>query len=154
MKILSVEHFYGLVQKINLLLTLSALGLLIYLVSGLGKPYSPSNLDRNALKMQSSELMQKEAAILEGTFAFKEDVFRKKQLFSSSEGAGFAQGKRTPVLLGISLGAKKLAMIKDPLTNKNYYCMEGDKIGDYTVKQILKDQVILESGGNLLEISQ
>jgi hypothetical protein len=153
MKIFNIEAFYGLTRRINFLLTLSAAALFIYLIFNVRQPYQPP-LKSSALKM-GAELMHKEAAILEGTVAFQEDIFRKKQLFSSSGGKGFAFGSGNPVLLGISMGNKKLAMIRDPRVNKDYYCMEGDKIGEYTVKQILKNQVILEGpSGNLLEINQ
>ncbi|HTZ11153.1 MAG TPA: hypothetical protein VMD04_02070 [Candidatus Margulisiibacteriota bacterium] len=154
MKVFNIEVLYGLTRRINLLLTLSAVALLIYLIFNVRQPYQPASKSSD-LKTQGAELMHKEAAILEGSVAFQEDIFRKKQLFSSSGGKGFALGSATPILLGISMGNKKLAMIRDTRLNKDYYCMEGDKIGEYTVKQILKNQVILEgASGNLLEINQ
>jgi type II secretory pathway component PulC len=73
-------------------------------------------------------------------------------LFSASGKKTVSQDTKSIVLVGVSMGEKKLAIIRNTKTNKDYYCTEGDIAGDYTIKQILKDKVILESEGNTLEL--
>ena len=144
----------GIIPKINLLLSLSVVVLGIYLSLNLSRPYSGVSLGSRGFKTQPLELMGKESSvILQATPGFSEEIFKRKQLFNQSGKKNPALKKRTLILLGVSVGDKNLAMIRNTEDNKDYYCTQGDKIGDFRVKQILKDKVILESESGTLEIN-
>jgi type II secretory pathway component PulC len=151
MKIFNKDNIYDLVPKVNIVLALCAVLLAIYLIFNLTHPY---RIDRK-LKMQPLEIMNRnQAVILAEGAVFKEDLFKAKSLFNQSGLKKTAESRKEFILLGVSVGDKNLAVLKDTRGNKDYYCAEGDMIGDYRVKQIFKDKVILESGGNILEINR
>lgn len=132
---------------VNILLTLSAAFLVVYLFSDLKKSYYP--------KMQGFEHREvRSVALLRGLPEYKPDLFKGKQLFNTSTKRAIPQGKENLILLGISIGGKKLAMIKDVSENKDHYCTEGDKVGAFKVKRIFTDKVILESDEETLVLSQ
>lgn len=147
MKTLSKESIYRIIPALNLVLCFSVLGLVLYLM--------------HTWKHQSLPHSQRfEAALIEPLIklreppVFKEWIFKNRQLFSTTPVAK-AQGARSAyILLGVSIGSKNMAMIRDQAQNKNYYCAPGDSIGPFKVKQILKDKVILESVDNTLELTK
>ena len=83
---------------------------------------------------------------------FKEELFKNRRLFSASFAGKVQEKESVFILLGVSMGTKNLAMIRDQAENKNYYCALGDNIGSFKVKQILRDKVILESADTTLEL--
>ncbi len=143
------------VPKVNISLSLSIIVLAVYFALVQMQPYPPSALSRRNLKSEESRLMSKESsAMLKGTYAFDEKIFKKKNLFSQPVKKKTEEAKQAFILLGVSMGDKKLAMIRDVAQNRDYYCAQGDRIGAFRVKQIFKDKVVLESEGKTLEISQ
>ncbi len=56
-------------------------------------------------------------------------------------------------LLGIVSGAQgPQAIIMDSKTGQSFYCSGGEKINDFTVRDILENKVILENDGEMKEI--
>jgi len=146
---------YEIIPRLNILLTLSAVILGIYFSYNLMRPYQPLGLSNTNFKTILAELKDKESpAKAAENFVFQEEIFKKGRLFSQSGAKKTLPVKKGFILLGISVGKKNLAMLRDEGANKDYYCSEGDKIGNFTVKQILKDRVILDSGVNTLEITR
>ena len=143
------------VPKVNISLSLSIIVLAVYFAIVQMQPYPSVALSNRNLKSEASRLINKESsAMLKGTYTFDEKIFKKKSLFSQPVKKKAEEKKQVFILLGVSVGDKNLAMIRDVTENRDYYCVEGDRIGSFKVKQILKDRVILESEGKTLEISQ
>jgi len=132
---------------LNTLLTLTVLVLAYHLFLSLKQPYQP--------RTQGLELMENEGPVkLQEIPAFKEKIFKNKQLFYAPAQEKPGQKKAEFILLGISVGNRNLALIRDVVENKDYYCTIGDSIGAFRVKQILRDKVVLEADGNTMEITQ
>lgn len=145
MKILNRESLCRVIPTLNLVLCLSVLGLVFYLLSIWKHLYQP--------RMQKFETAVIEPSIkLREAPVFKEGLFKSRQLFSTSFTGKIQERKSAFILLGVSMGTKNLAMIRDQAENKNYYCVLGDSIGSFKVKQILRDKVILESADSTLEL--
>ena len=145
----------NLVYKINVLLSLSAVALVAYLALVRLQPYCPVLLSERTLKLEVPGLISKESsAMLKGAYAFDEKIFKKRQLFSQSVTKKAEEKKIEFILLGVSVGDKNLAMLRDVTAKQDYYCVAGDRIGVFKVKEIFKDKVILESEGKMLEIRQ
>lgn len=143
------------IYRINVLLSLTAIALVAYLALVRMQPYAPVPLTERQLKLAAAGLNNRESEnILKGNYTFEEKIFKKRQLFAQSAEKKPAPKQAAFILLGVSLGKRNLAMIRDITDNVEYYCMEGDRVGAFKVKQILKDKVILESEGNTLEITQ
>jgi type II secretory pathway component PulC len=143
------------VYRINIFLSLAAIALVGYLALIRMQPYSPAPLSEKRFKLAASGLINKEPnALLKGNYAFETKIFKARQLFGQTPDGKPVSQKKAFVLLGISMGNRNLAMIRDTAQNRDYYCIEGDRVGAFKVKQILKDKVILESEGNTLEITQ
>ena len=132
---------------LNIMLALSVIILAGYLLSNVKNAYYP--------RIQAFE--QKEIpmpVLLDEVSATKQAVFKTKPLFNTYVKKAQLREKEDYVLLGVSIGNKNLAMIKDTVGNKDYYCTEGDKIGVFRVKRIFKDKVILESDQDTLVLTQ
>ena len=149
MKILNKKNIYELVPKLNLLLTISAVIMAIYLFLNLTRPYKVTR----DLRMKQIDLTAMNSLSRSKAFVFDEQLFKSKQLFNEASMKS-QKPKGGFVVLGVSIGEKNLAVIKDTGANKNYYCSEGESVGEYKVKQITKDKVVLESDGNILEINR
>jgi type II secretory pathway component PulC len=132
---------------LNILLSLSVAVLVTYLFLNIKNAYCP--------KMQPVEQREIQLpALIPEVPVYKQDLFKTKPLFNTYVKKAQLQEKQDFILLGVSLGDKSLAMIRDVLGNKNYYCTEGDKVGVFKVKRISKDQVILESDQDTLVLTQ
>ncbi len=155
MPVLSKEKLYTLIPKANVCLSVSAAVLVIYLILHLRMSYDIMFARNIQFKSKPYELIESELFQLMGPAPrFEEQAFGGKELLNASAKEKGAQKKQF-ILLGTSIGSKSLAMIRDVQSNKEYYCKEGDKVGNFTVSRILKDKVILESeGGTMLEITQ
>jgi hypothetical protein len=150
MKINSVEVFYKFIPKLNALFTFSTVMLVVYLFLNIRNAYYP--------KMQIVE--QKSLnfpVLLQDSAIYKQELFNGRQLFitfaKKSQQAKTQENERF-ILLGVSTGEKNLAMIKDPISNKDYYCKVGDKVEDFRVREILKNRVILESAEETLVLNR
>lgn len=143
---LNKENLYRLISTLNLLLCLSVWGLAFYLYSASGRPYRPQRREFELGAEAEPSLSPREAP------APNEWLFKSKRLFNMSSAGRQEKKKSTLVLLGVSLGKRNLAVIKDTAEHKDYYCAVGDSIGPFKVKRILKDKAILESEGNILEL--
>lgn len=153
MRILTLEKFFDLLPKINILLIVCAALLTVGLYSSISRTYDSSNVrSRNKIK-RPLELMAP-AVISEAIPLFQEDIFKRKQLFAIAGSKKTEQERSQFKLLGISTGKKNIAVIQDIRANKSYYCSEGDMINDLKVKEILKDKVILVSDTDTLEINR
>lgn len=147
MKILNRESLWRVIPTLNLMLCVSVLGLVFYLLSIWKHLYQPRTQKFEAAVIEPS-IRLREAPV------FKEGFFKIRQLFNTSAAGKQKEKKSAFILLGVSLGKKNLAMIRDTAENKNYYCVRGDSIGSFKVKQILKDKVLLESADNTLELTK
>jgi len=149
-------NFAKIIQAIIITLSCSAVVLIFIVLFNLGKPRSLSLTGGMARFSEQTEISGRIKPIkdLEAIPDFSEEIFKRKQLFNFSKLKSKNTKDQEFILLGLSTGEKNIAMIKDTKDNKDYYCKEGDKIGNYNVKQIVKDKVILESEGNIIVISQ
>lgn len=145
---LNRENLYRLISTLNLLLCLSVWGLAFYLFSASGRPYQPQ---KREFELEAEAEAEPSRSPREAP-APNEWLFKSKRLFNMSSTGRQEKKKSTLVLLGVSLGKRNLAVIKDTAEHKDYYCAAGDSIGPFKVKRILKDRVILESEGNILEL--
>lgn len=55
-------------------------------------------------------------------------------------------------LVGIMLSPRPQAMIEDKNQGRTFFLEEGDTIGDFTIKEILSDKVILDYKGEKIEL--
>ncbi len=137
-------------------LSCSAVVLILIVLFNLRKPHYLSSAEGIAQFSEQTEIsgrmeLNKDFETIPD---FSEEIFKRKQLFNFSKLKSKNAKDQEFILLGISIGEKNIAVIKDSKENKDYYCKEGDKIGNYNIKQIVKDKVILEAEGNILVISQ
>lgn len=153
---LNKYNYCKIIPAINIALSCSAVVLFVIVLFSLRKPnYSLSAVDKDQKSEQSGIISGTEPAKnFQVMPDYNEEIFKRKQLFNSSKLKGKETKGQEFILLGVSIGEKNIAMIKDARENKDYYCKEGDKIGSFNVKQIAKDKVILESQGNIMVISQ
>lgn len=147
------ERVFTFIPKINLLLTISAIIFLTYLAFKIVQPYRIVTINPREIKIKPLGLINTESLASKGAMAFDEGLFRK-QLFSYAARKKVEPGKGGFILLGVSLGQKKLAMIRDARENKDYYCAEGDIILGLRVKEISKDRVVLEKDNESIELSR
>jgi hypothetical protein len=146
-----VKNFYHVIPKINVGLIISGFLLGGYLLFTLSRPYH-GIIDDKQLDLQSFDSVVKKT--LDAVPPFNKGIFKNSELFSSFGKKAASQGGRNLVLLGVSMGQKKLAVIRDTKANKDYYCTEDDIAGEYRIKEIFKDKVILEYDGSILEITR
>ena len=149
-------NFAKIIPAVIIALSCSAVVLIFIVLFNLGKPHS---LILNKGKAELSEQAEisgevKPAKDFAAISDFNEEIFKRKQLFNFSKLKNKTAKDQEFILLGVSIGEKNIAMIKDTKDNKDYYCKEGDKIGNYNIRQIEKDKVTLESNGNIMVISQ
>jgi len=153
MRILTLDKFFDLLPKINILLIFSAALLTAGLYSSISRTYDLSNV-RSGNKIKRPLELSAPAVASEAVPLFDQDLFKRKHLFSQA-GMKKPESERSQFkLLGISMGKKNIAVIQDVRANKSYYCSEGDAINDFKVQEILKDKVILVSDIGILEINR
>ncbi len=154
MKILNKDVFFSFLPKLNILLILCAALLTVKLYSSVNRTYDSSNIQSKRKIAKPLELIMGKEIISEPAPLFQEGIFKKKELFNLAGAKNLDPEKKVFILLGVSTGKKNIAVIKDTKTQKDYYCSEGDLIGGFQVKEILKDKVVLESTGGILEITR
>lgn len=154
MKQLSLYYVVDALPKANFILFFSAAILAVNLLMGLNRSHEQHFLGAVTVAPQIEFRAKELAKGIQQAPVFDDELFKRAHLFNYSGKKVKGPGVKAFVLLGVSLGDKRLAMIKDAQDNKEYYCKEGDSIGVFKVKQILKDKVILESGEKTLEINQ
>lgn len=145
-----------LIPAINIALSCSAFILLCIVLSSLRKPYYPDSKKANVQISEQTGARggAEPVKVLPAASGFNDEIFKRKQLFNFSKRRNKEAKGQEFLLLGVSIGEKNIAMIKDTRENKDYYCKEGDKIGNFNIKLISKNKVILESEGDILVISQ
>lgn len=150
------HNFFKVIPAINIALSCSAVVLIFIVLFSLRKPYYPDSMRGKAQIIEQTGLpaATERAKDLTAIAGFSEEIFKRKQLFNFSKRKNKEAKDDEFLLLGVSIGEKNIAVIKDTRESKDYYCREGDKIGNYNIKRILKDKVILESENNILVISQ
>lgn len=146
-----MRSVYDVISKLNILLVITGLALGGYLTFSMTRPYRVGSFGQKQVSVQSLDAVAKS---LSGLPQYDPDAFKKSGLFSSVGKKTVPPETKSLVLLGVSMGEKKLAIIRNSKTNKDYYCTEGDVAGDYTIKQIFKDKVVLEYEGSTLEITR
>ncbi|MCX5701714.1 MAG: hypothetical protein NTW64_01885 [Candidatus Omnitrophica bacterium] len=124
--------------KLNTLQLFSAGILVIYLFLNIKNTYHPQ---MQALRHREIKFPQ----LLPEVSLARQELFKSKPLFKIYVNKSQLREKENFILLGVSVGKKNLAMIRDTVGNKDYYCTEGDSVADFKVKSILSDKVILES---------
>lgn len=135
-----------------MLLGVSAVGLMTYFFMSLGQPNYITPLEQLRSRQQQQVQVRAEDQALP---AFSDDIFRKKPLFPLSEAPRLSPiPEHEFILLGVSLGEKSLAMIRDTKTNQDFYCGMGDSIGGFKIVHITKHKVILDSGTEIVEVNQ
>jgi type II secretory pathway component PulC len=153
MIILNKKTFFALLPKLNFLLIFSAALLTVNLYSSISRTYDSTNVRSKNKMARPVELMAKGAPV-ENAPLFQEGIFNKKPLFTQGMTKKPEPEKKVFSLRGVSVGKKNIAVIRDTGANKEYYCSEGDMIGDYRVKEISRDKVVLESTSGILEITR
>lgn len=148
------ETMFWFVPKANLALVASALFLAYELFVTVTATYTSANITAKRQRIRPLELTEKTAIARAAVPVFSEDIFKKSRLFNQSGPKRSFGGKRQFVLLGVSVGTKNIAVIKETVGNKSYYCSVGDSIEEFTVKEITKDRVVLESEGGTVEINR
>lgn len=155
MRELNKNNFLKILPAINIALSCSAVVLVFVIFFNMKRQYYPDlAAARTLISGQIGITGLENAKTFPPLPAFNDNIFKRKNLFNFSKRKSKEPEKREFILLGASVGEKNIAMIKDTRENKDYYCREGDKIGSFIVKQIVKDKVVLESEGNILLISQ
>ena len=147
-----MKNIYDVIPKVNVGLIISGFMLGGYLLFSMSRPYQVGTLGDKQLNLQSFDSVVKKT--MDAVPPFNKGIFKNSELFSSFGKKAASQGTRNLVLLGVSMGQKKLAIIRDTKANKDYYCTEDDIAGEYKIKEIYKDKVILEYDGNTLEITR
>lgn len=149
-------NFVKIIPAVNIALSCSAIVLIFIVLFNLRKPYYQVSTEGKAQISGQIGISSgvEPAKDFTAVFDFSDEIFKRKQLFNFAKHKGKETKDQEFILLGISIGEKNIAMIKDTRENKDYYCKEGDKIGNFSIKQIFKDKVILESEGNIMVISQ
>ena len=153
MRILTLEKFFDLLPKINILLIFCGALLTVGLYSSISRTYDLSNV-RSANKKNRPLELTAPAVAREAVPLFDQNLFKRKHLFGQAATKKTETERSQFKLLGISMGKKNIAVIQDIRGNKSYYCSEGDVIDDFKVKEILKDKVILVSDIGILEINR
>ena len=158
MKFLNRENIFVMINKINFLLTVSVIILVVFLCINLLSAQQPFTFNYRDIK-NKSELIDP-VMKLDEIPVFQESIFKRGSMFTGSLSQPLLEHKLQQEEVGIellglvSVGDKTAAMIRDIREKKNYYCVGGEEIGGFKVKQVLKDKVILESEGKMLELSR
>jgi hypothetical protein len=153
MKALNKDNIFNLIPKLNVLLIVSAAFLTAGLYSSINRTYDSTNVQSKNKVARPLELMVK-GPVTDAAPVYQEDLFRRKPLFNLAAAKKPAAEKKVFILLGVSVGKKNIAVLRDVKAGKDYYCSQGDAVGDFQVKEILRDRVILDSADGQLEISR
>lgn len=146
-----MKNFYDVIPKLNALLIASGFVLGGYLLIAMSRPYQVGSLADRPADIRAFDATVKS---LSAVPQFNAEAFKKSQLFRSSGKKAAAQETKSFILLGVSMGEKKIAILRDTKTKKDYYCTEGDIAADYTIKEISREKVVLEYEGEILEITR
>jgi len=142
---------HALVPGLNMLLIVTGAILTYYMCFTIFRTYGPVEVRRaKPLELTEEQLSGRTGPLP----AYQEELFKKKFLFNQPVTKRPQFEGRAFVLVGVSAGEKMLAVIKDTKANKSYYCSVGEMVGDFKVKQITKEKVVLESEDGLLEIGR
>ena len=147
-----------MINKINFLLTVSVIILVVFLCINLLSAQQSFAFNYRDIK-NKSELIDP-VMKLDEIPVFQESIFKRGSVFTGSLSQPLLEHKLQQEEVGIellglvSVGDKTAAMIRDIREKKNYYCVGGEEIAGFKVKQVLKDKVILESEGKMLELSR
>ena len=146
------DAFFALIPRINVALIACAVCLGAYLFYSLARPHEYGSLNKRWAQSRAGSSRSWQEA--EARPVFAEGTFKAKYLFTTVKKKTGEQDRKDFQLLGISVGTKNLAMIRDVRNNKDYYCVVGDMVGIYRVKEIFRDKVLLESSEGTLEINR
>ena len=147
------DCFFNILPRINLALFILSIILAIFLLGNIIRSYQTIRLNKDDFARGEKELGESRVTSLMKLPAFDKNVFTQSSLFN-------APGKEAPSVSGlevellgiVSVGAEHAATIRDKKDNVEYYCLGGEVIGDFTVKEVFKDKVILESEDKTLEL--
>jgi len=162
-KILTMSTFDKTVDQLNLVLA----GLLcILLISILFLKFSsPVNVEQimSSTYKTSAELPM--LKISKKSSKYYQRILGRRELFVAQPGLRIKKavsrvaGPADQIsggdlqLMGIVSGAQgPQAILMDTKTSKSFYCLVGEKINGFTVKDVLENKVILEKDGELIEI--
>jgi type II secretory pathway component PulC len=156
MKLLSKNTIFVLLPKINFILACSMIVLVFSIAFTSLRPYRPFiGLASRVSKLSGALDIVKSSYVSKDIPVFNENVFKQRQLFSPAVEQKTAQENAIFEFLGfVNAGEKSAVMILDTQNKKKYYCLVGDMIGGYRVKEISRDRVILESEGKQMEITR
>ncbi len=153
MKVLNKDNLFRVLPKINLLLVVCVIVLTFYLYLTMSRLRQPYVFNMEYLLENGKSMNNQITAAVKKIPVFDERVFRQHPLFNSFPKDKPQEKEMGFKLLGlISVGDKNAAMIRDLRENKDYYCLEGETVGKFKLRQVLRDKVILEREGQILEI--
>jgi len=87
----------------------------------------------------------------------RRDIFSAVKLRSASDPEdetkkALAEMLKDLKLVGISWGSDPEVILEDSKANKTYFLKAGETVGTFKVDSIMKDKVVLESGGQKMEL--
>jgi hypothetical protein len=141
------------IPAMNILLLLSMIFLMVYLGMASVKPHRSFTLYLSQLNTEPDALITNNDKARQ--FIFEEGVFKRRPLFNIISEKKPVQEEAGFQFLGIvAVDGKTAAMLRDTKAKKDYYCSEGETIGEFTVQQISREKVILGSGTRTIEITR
>ena len=152
------RYFLEIAPKINIVLFVVMIALSVYLLLGMALPYRPPKFEH--MRNTAGRFGGKDERTLREAknFRFDERLFIRADLFPSVEGKEIREEKGGALpfeLMGIVVaGERKAVMLKNISEKKEYYCMEGDMIGEFKVQKIMKDRVLLIRNGEVMAVVQ
>ncbi|MFA5118272.1 MAG: hypothetical protein WC695_05410 [Candidatus Omnitrophota bacterium] len=154
---MSKNTIFVLLPKLNIILACCMIVLVFSIAFTSLRPYRPFiGLASRVSKLSGVLDAAKNSYASREIPVFNENVFKQRQLFSSAAGQKqLSQENAIFEFLGfVNAGEKSAAMLLDVQNKKKYYCLVGDMIGAFRVKDIARDRVVLESEGKIMEITR
>ena len=147
------DLFFKFLFKLNIALIFSAIILAGYLIFGITRSYYHFSLSKEHFRNLAFDSVNISGSSDEKIPVFEEGIFKQRSLFAYSGKGEMPESSEVPKLLGIiSVEGQRAAMIRDVEKDIDYHCVGGEMIGEFKVKVILEDRVILESKGGTLEL--
>lgn len=144
------------ISALTLFFGCSAAGLTVALAYSLCVPYAQDIAARPVAGRGEGNLLPWETVKIYQSRPFRLELFRQKKLFDCQDSSGENRPERPPqealLLLGVSLGERRLAVIRDEAQRREYYVAEGDWAAGFQVETIEKDRVVLKAKGKTLEL--
>jgi type II secretory pathway component PulC len=143
----------AVVPKVNVVLLALAALLTLYLGVSIVRSYRPIPLSKEKFIRNSFKLKEWAGQELEKISGFDASVFERRSLFTQARQEKGQEPAVKIELLGIvTVGKQHAAMLRDTGDNTEHYCLGGEEIAGFLVKDIFADRVVLERDGRELEL--